>query len=142
MPRDSKPGARERWLLLPEPAGAAASVRTATGSGNGIPVRSDTWRASFMRPRDASQATDSGILKNANGSSVTMGSAPIQNRPRQPMCCNGRCEKHKESIPGRNPYIGRSTNRGETTAIDIDEVRAAGGRSWSKAFVRRDCGSH
>ena len=42
-------------------------------------------RASSMRPREASQATDSGILKYASGNSVTRGNAPIQNMPRQPM---------------------------------------------------------
>ena len=42
-------------------------------------------RASSKRPRDASQATDSGIRTMASGSSVTSGSAPIQNIPRQPI---------------------------------------------------------
>ena len=50
-----------------------------------MPVLAEIARASSRRPRDASQATDSGILKMASGSSVTSGSAPIQNIPRQPI---------------------------------------------------------
>ena len=56
-----------------------------------------------MRPREASQATDSGILKYASGSSVTMGSAPIQNMPRQPMCCISRMASRAASrLPERD----------------------------------------
>ncbi len=51
----------------------------------GTPVRSETWRASSSRPREASQATDSGSFQIASGSRVTSGSAPSRNMPRQPM---------------------------------------------------------
>ena len=58
--------------------------------GRGTPVRNERARASSSRPRDASQATDSGIMKYASGSKVTSGSAPIQNMPRHPMSCSSR----------------------------------------------------
>src|SRR3989441_4692234 len=72
---------------LPAPADVGSAALTGAASGSSMPVRSDSARASSMRPRAASQATDSGILNQASGSSVTTGSAPIQNRPRHPTCC-------------------------------------------------------
>ena len=69
-------------------------------------MRSDIARASSIRPRDASHATDSGILKYASGSSVTMGSAPIQNMPRQPMCCISRIASSAASrLPSGMPPL-------------------------------------
>ena len=54
-------------------------------SGIGTPVRSDTFRASSIRPLATSHDTDSGIFSIANGSSVMIGSAPNRKSPRQPM---------------------------------------------------------
>ena len=68
------------------PAGAAM----AAASSSGTPVFSESARASSTRPRASSQLGDSGILKNASGSSVTIGSAPIQNMPRQPIPASRR----------------------------------------------------
>jgi hypothetical protein len=56
----------------------------------GTPVRWEILRASSMRPREASQLGDSGILTQASGSRVTTGMAPIQNMPRQPICSSSR----------------------------------------------------
>ena len=58
---------------------------TGAASLSGTPVRSAMARASSMRPREASQAGDSGILTKASGNSVTIGKAPIQNMPRHPI---------------------------------------------------------
>ena len=72
-------------LALP-PAGAAS----AAASSSGTPVFSESVRASSTRPRASNQLGDSGILRNARGSSVRIGSAPTRNMPRQPMPASTR----------------------------------------------------
>ena len=74
------------------------------GSGSGTPVRSDAARACSTRPREASQTGDSGIMKKASGSSVTTGSAPIQNMPRHLIAWSSRMARKAASrLPSGTP---------------------------------------
>ena len=77
-----------------------------------MPVLAETCWASSIRPRLTSQATDSGILKYANGSSVTSGSAPIQNSPRQPIAPSSRMPRSAASrLPNGTPEYVMALHR-------------------------------